>query len=38
MVPRRATDSELEAKRREVEGALKALTERAYAIADRRRG
>ncbi len=38
LVPRRATDSELEEKRREVERALAAITNRAYAIADRRRG
>ena len=33
-VPRRATESELEDKRLEVERALKAITARAYAIAD----
>jgi lysophospholipid acyltransferase (LPLAT)-like uncharacterized protein len=38
MVPRRASESELEAKRLEVEGALKAITEQAYAIADKHRG
>ncbi len=37
-VPRRATESELEDKRLEVERALIAVTERAYAIADRRHG
>jgi len=37
-VPRRASESELEEKRLEVERALTAITERAYAIADRRRG
>ncbi len=38
LVPRRASESELEAKRLEVEHALIAITERAYAIADKRRG
>ncbi len=37
-VPRRATESELEDKRLEVERSLNAITERAYAIADRRHG
>lgn len=38
LVPRRATEGELEEKRREVERALIAITDRAYAIADRRHG
>ena len=38
LVPRRASESELEAKRLEVEQALQAITDRAYAIADHRRG
>ncbi len=37
-VPRRASEAELEEKRLEVERALIAITARAYAIADRRRG
>ncbi len=38
MVPRRATESELEEKRLEVERTLHAIAERAYVIADRRHG
>lgn len=38
LVPRRATDAALEDKRLEVEHALGAITERAYALADGRRG
>lgn len=38
MVPRRASEVELEEKRLEVERTLIAITDRAYAIADRRRG
>ncbi len=38
VVPRRAGEGELEAKRTEVERALTAITARAYAIADRRDG
>ena len=38
LVPRRATQDELEEKRLEVERALTAITDRAYAIADKRRG
>ena len=37
-VPRRATESELEAKRLEVEHTLNTIADRAYAIADRRHG
>ena len=37
-VPRHATEGELEEKRLEVERALKTITDRAYAIADRRHG
>ena len=38
LVPRRAAENELEEKRLEVVRALNAITARAYAIADRRRG
>jgi lysophospholipid acyltransferase (LPLAT)-like uncharacterized protein len=38
LVPRRATQDELEEKRLEVERALTAITDRAYAITDKRRG
>lgn len=38
LVPRRATEAVLEDKRLEVEHALTAMTERAYALVDARRG
>jgi lysophospholipid acyltransferase (LPLAT)-like uncharacterized protein len=38
LVPRHATAGELEEKRLEVEHALNEITERAYAMADKRRG